>query len=325
MIPVAEAAKGVILSPSASEPGLAASSNRFFRVYPSDEFEATLAAQFLVSDRKATSILVLEEESIYTRDWSRSSSSRSTPSAARSSAGCRSPIRRSTPSSPRRSPRRSPTRCSSPAIRGDPDHPRRGAQHRLRRDPVHDFGDRDARDRQPRRRPGGGDLLPDDQGRPELRRGAGQVLRQALQRDNYDRMPDLYAAHGYDAAQVALKVLAGEAPKSSDELMQRLLTLQPMQGVTGAVSFDAQATHPPAADAPDRRRQGRGASRPRSTASRTTREPPRLSPASLNIRSMRRSGPARGSPPRHRGARRRRAGRRRGASPRRKPRARSCP
>ena len=57
---------------------------------------------------------------------------------------------------------------------------------------------------------------------------------------NYDRMPDIYAAHGYDAAQVALKVLGGTPPKNSDELMQRLLSLAPMQGVTGTLAFDAQ-------------------------------------------------------------------------------------
>ena len=65
MIPEAEHANAIIISPSASEPGLAASSNLFFRVVPSDEFEATVAADFLVTQKKAKSIMVLFEKGLY--------------------------------------------------------------------------------------------------------------------------------------------------------------------------------------------------------------------------------------------------------------------
>jgi len=65
MIPEAAQANAIIISPSASEPGLAATSNLFFRVVPSDEFEATVAADFLVRQKKAKTIMVLSEKGLY--------------------------------------------------------------------------------------------------------------------------------------------------------------------------------------------------------------------------------------------------------------------
>jgi branched-chain amino acid transport system substrate-binding protein len=66
MIPVAEKTGGVILSPSASAPELAASSNLFFRVFPSDSLEGARAAKYLVVDRKLKQVLVVEEDNPYT-------------------------------------------------------------------------------------------------------------------------------------------------------------------------------------------------------------------------------------------------------------------
>ena len=65
MIPEAEKAKRVLISPSASKPGLAESSNLFFRTVPSDDFEALVAADFLVTHKKAKTVLVLFQQGLY--------------------------------------------------------------------------------------------------------------------------------------------------------------------------------------------------------------------------------------------------------------------
>ena len=66
MIPAAEKTGGVILSPSASAPGLAASSNLFFRVFPSDSLEGARAAKYVVVDRKLKKVLIVQEDNPYT-------------------------------------------------------------------------------------------------------------------------------------------------------------------------------------------------------------------------------------------------------------------
>jgi branched-chain amino acid transport system substrate-binding protein len=66
IIPVAEKTGGVILSPSASAPELAASSNLFFRVFPSDSLEGARAAKYLVVDRKLKRTLLVHEDNPYT-------------------------------------------------------------------------------------------------------------------------------------------------------------------------------------------------------------------------------------------------------------------
>ena len=65
MIPEADKANKVLISPSASEPGLAASSNLFFRVCPGDDIEGVVAADFVVSQRKARTILVLYQKGLF--------------------------------------------------------------------------------------------------------------------------------------------------------------------------------------------------------------------------------------------------------------------
>ena len=67
MIPAADRAERVLLSPSASAPNLAGRSMFFFRVYPSDELEGVKAADFLAVTRGARTVLVLQEDNDYTR------------------------------------------------------------------------------------------------------------------------------------------------------------------------------------------------------------------------------------------------------------------
>jgi branched-chain amino acid transport system substrate-binding protein len=67
LIPVADRAGRPLLSPSASAPGLARRTQLFFRVYPSDELEGVKAADFLVLTRGTRTVLVLQEDNDYTR------------------------------------------------------------------------------------------------------------------------------------------------------------------------------------------------------------------------------------------------------------------
>jgi len=67
LIPVADRVGVVVLSPSASAPDLARRSRLFFRVYPSDELEGVKAADFLLLVRSARTVLVLQEDNDYTR------------------------------------------------------------------------------------------------------------------------------------------------------------------------------------------------------------------------------------------------------------------
>ncbi len=67
MIPAVDEEEIVLLSPSASAASLAGRSDWFFRVYPSDRHEVMTAAKFLVEDLAASTVLILAEDT----DWSR--------------------------------------------------------------------------------------------------------------------------------------------------------------------------------------------------------------------------------------------------------------
>jgi branched-chain amino acid transport system substrate-binding protein len=67
MITTADRRERVLLSPSASAPELCRLSRYFFRVYPSDELEGVAAADFLVVTLSAQRVVVVEEENDYTR------------------------------------------------------------------------------------------------------------------------------------------------------------------------------------------------------------------------------------------------------------------
>lgn len=67
MITAADRLECVLLSPSASAPELSRLSPYFFRLYPSDELEGVHAADFLTVRRGARSVLIIEEDNTYTR------------------------------------------------------------------------------------------------------------------------------------------------------------------------------------------------------------------------------------------------------------------
>jgi branched-chain amino acid transport system substrate-binding protein len=67
MIATADRRERVLLSPSASAPELCRLSRYFFRVYPSDELEGVAAADLLAVTLSAPRVVVVEEENDYSR------------------------------------------------------------------------------------------------------------------------------------------------------------------------------------------------------------------------------------------------------------------
>jgi len=67
MIPIADKQERVLISPSASAPELARRSVYFFRLYPSDDLEGVKAADLLTITRKVSTVLIIEDTNAYTR------------------------------------------------------------------------------------------------------------------------------------------------------------------------------------------------------------------------------------------------------------------
>jgi len=67
MLPVLDKLEIVCVSPSASAPGLAAKSRMFFRIYPSDELEGHTAANFLYERLQKQRVLLFTGDTEYTR------------------------------------------------------------------------------------------------------------------------------------------------------------------------------------------------------------------------------------------------------------------
>jgi branched-chain amino acid transport system substrate-binding protein len=228
----------ILLSPSASAPDLATKGGWFFRVYPSDEGEGVKAAQFLVQDRKAKSILVIKEDVHYTQgllpvftaelgklggkvvgtvvisdaNWERmlAASLANLKPDALYVCGYGEAILASMIEV--RNANFAGTVCTTSAIstvdliwRGGKlveglYFPMTTVDMSSTKEPV-----------------------------------AGFVKRY---REIYNLAADNYAAHGYDAALATLYALENPVPKNATELRARLLTLGNRIGVTGAMNFD---------------------------------------------------------------------------------------
>ena len=67
MVPVADKADSVLLSPSASSPELTGISRNFYRIWPSDQTEAAKMAQSAISDLQIKTIVVVAESQLYAR------------------------------------------------------------------------------------------------------------------------------------------------------------------------------------------------------------------------------------------------------------------
>jgi branched-chain amino acid transport system substrate-binding protein len=67
LLPVINEHERILISPSASSPALARKSLYFFRVYPSDDLEGVKAADLLYQTRGVKRVLILQEDNTYTR------------------------------------------------------------------------------------------------------------------------------------------------------------------------------------------------------------------------------------------------------------------
>lgn len=248
MIPEAEKANIPLLSPSATEPGLAASSNHFFRVYPADDVEGVVAANFLAGHKKATKILVLFQKGLYSggmlpvfrdevaklgasilgelpigpTDWDKAITEALGTQKPDAIFICAYGEESLATLSVLRNAKFEGLVCASSAI-GTGDVVKRAGELAE------------------------GVFVPVMSINFASQSEPTKSFVERFKAANGGAMPDVYAAHAYDAATVALAVLSDPRPKDTNEMLQRFMTLGERKGVTGKLSFDAvgNTTHRP--------------------------------------------------------------------------------
>jgi branched-chain amino acid transport system substrate-binding protein len=240
MIPEAEKAGKVLISPSASESGLAASSNHFFRMYPSDDVEGVVAADFLVNQRKARTVLVLYQKGVFGEGMLKIFTGEATKLGAKITGefpigptDWEQPIGGALATSKPdavficayaeetlaalqvvRSAKFPGTICVTSAFAVGGVIRRAGA--------IAD-----------------GVLIPIVGFDPESQQEPTKSFVKRFKAANNGATPDFFAAYGYDAATAAIDALQGTPPTDTANLMQRLMSLGDKQGVMGKLTFDA--------------------------------------------------------------------------------------
>jgi branched-chain amino acid transport system substrate-binding protein len=238
MIPVADRMGRVLLSPSASAPELAGRSPYFFRVYPSDDLEGVKAADFLVLVRRTRTVLILQEDNDYTRGLLPvfvgelgSHEARVVASIRLGERGwealLREALARHVPDSAYvcgygeailgalrvlRSLGFRGTICTTSAFSAGSVLQRAGS---LAEGVFFPLASLDVTSQQ-------------------------EPVRTfvARYRKIYNLLPDIYAAHGYDAALTAMYALEGLSERTGVTLQRRLLALAGRSGVMGPLAFD---------------------------------------------------------------------------------------
>jgi branched-chain amino acid transport system substrate-binding protein len=238
MIPVAEKWERVLLSPSASAPDLANRSTYFMRVYPSDDLEGVKAADLLALTRNARTVLIVQQDNPYSRGLLpvfvgeyRNQGGRVVGSVRTADPGWDRQLRELLAAQRPdavyicgygdaiiealrliRSTGFAGTICTTSAINtasllqraGQLAEgvflPLAGFDERSQREPVRSFVER--------------------------------------YRNVYNLTPDVYAAHGYDAALVCLYALQGLRHRTGSEVQVRMRGLSDKRGVTGPLAFD---------------------------------------------------------------------------------------
>ncbi len=238
ILPMAEKHERLLLSPSASAPELTRGSPFIARVYPSDELEGVAAADFLARIHGSEAILIVQEDNDYTRGLLpvflaelgtrggrvaavlRTDETGWEDRLSRALAGgriagvyvCGYGDAILTALMAIRAAGFDGVVCTTSAINAVPFLRRAGT---LAEGVVFPLA--------------GLDLTSQE-----------EPVRTFIRRyhETYDLFPDTYAAHGYDAALVALAVLEGELPRSGAEVGRRLHALRGRRGVMGELAFD---------------------------------------------------------------------------------------
>lgn len=246
MIPVADRFGRVLLSPSASAPDLGRRSSNFLRVFPSDELEGRQAAEFLVVQQHARSVLILREDNDYARGLLPVFVARLQALGAQvvgpeslDEAGWEQRVRHAVvdqgPQSAyicgygeaiargllvlRNVGFRGPV-CATSAIHSTALLQRLGHEAEGLYFPLAtvDLG------------------------------GAGEPARGFIKayQQTYNLDPDIYACYGYDAALATVTALRAAAAAGSDDLATALGDLRGVRGVMGLIAFDPAGTahHP---------------------------------------------------------------------------------
>jgi ABC-type branched-subunit amino acid transport system substrate-binding protein len=240
IIPEADQANRIVISPSASEPGLAGTSNLFFRVYPSDNIEAAEAASFLITHRKAGTILVLYESGVYGEgvlkvftdevaklhgkipqelpigptDWDKAITDAlqtKKPDAVFIGAYAEETLAALAVIRAARFPG---TVCATSAFADGDVIKRAGA-----------LAD--------------GVFLPIIKVDMTSQEEPIKSFVARYKAAHNGELPDLFSAYGYDAATVAVNALQGPRPKDTSELLVRVMSQGSQRGVTGKLGFDA--------------------------------------------------------------------------------------
>jgi branched-chain amino acid transport system substrate-binding protein len=240
MIPEADKANKVVISPSASEAGLAASSNLFFRMYPPDDVEGVVAADYLVAQRKVRSVLVLYQKGVFGEGMLKIFSAEAAKFGAKVTAEF--PIGPSDWEQP----------IGEALATGKPDavficayaeetlaalQVVRNAKFPGTICVTSAFATGSAV-----RRAGAladGVLIAMTSFDPDSQQEPTRSFVQRFKAANKGAAPDFFSAYGYDAATVALLALQAGPPKDTADLLQHLMSLGDKQGVTGKLAFDA--------------------------------------------------------------------------------------
>jgi branched-chain amino acid transport system substrate-binding protein len=237
-IPVADRWERVLLSPSASAPDLAKKSVYFFRVFPSDDLEGVKAADLLAITRNARSVLIVQEDNAYTRGLLpvfvgefQNQGGQVVGSVRSDGSGweklVRDQLAARQPASVYvcgygdaiievlrvvRSTSYAGTVCVTSAINAATLLQRAGSLAEGVFLPLSGF---------------------DTTSQQEPIRTFVTRYREV-----YGMVPDLYAAHGYDAALATLATVTGLRTKAGSEVQLRLKALGEKKGVTGHLAFD---------------------------------------------------------------------------------------
>jgi len=240
LLPVIDETDVICLSPSASAPDLSRLSKRFFRIYPSDELEGHTAGKFMVDRLGATKVILLLGDSDYVRgiepefrrQYEENLGGEVAATVDLTSAEWQDDLR----SALRKHD------CQAAYVIGYSDNIVQ-AIHQLRvvgfagrivttsafftSQAIKNAGD-DAE----------GVLFPLP---PFDRTSDKEPVVSFVNRymDTYERAPDVFAAHGYDAMRVAILVFAIAHPPETSEINKALhFGVTDFMGVTGPILFD---------------------------------------------------------------------------------------
>ncbi|NOZ79003.1 MAG: ABC transporter substrate-binding protein [Acidobacteria bacterium] len=230
----------VCLSPSASAPGLAKASPLFFRIYPSDELEGGRAGQFLYETLKVKRTLVFTDNSDYSRgiepefrrQYSKVMGGKIIGDVAVNKDGWQADAEKL-------------------LAKGKPDAVYVVGYAKQIVDILHFIRNQKYKGRivttsafytgnmiQKAGNVANGVFLPLP---PFDRTSKDPLISQFVRRymDTYERAPDIFAAHGYDAMRIVIKVMKIARPPETDEIKKALhFGISEFKGVTGPILFD---------------------------------------------------------------------------------------